>query len=651
MNSTIFRLALILKMLLLSCLFTTASLAAEAPRRIPITLAQDDVIPTGNEWIALPTIRASDAALVNFNVLSMRDRGLLQVSGDGDSPALSPYVQVDGKAVPVHNLSWELIEYWVPTGSFTAGDIKFTFTWCAPPGSRAAFLNIKATNRGATQASVVLGTKASWGALDRVTYLPVALSGERTIVPAPWVADGETFAFVTDDTKFAWAFVHPGSQTTWNGPPAEHAPISDAHKTVILAPGASAEANFVIAAGVEEFSAAHNAKALVELLDRNGADALVGETAEWCRKHTRNTGQADLDLLMNRNFLFTALYAWGRTIDTEQLVGATSRSPRYYVSAAYWDRDAMLWSFPGLLDIDNDMARDALEYALTIQLRNTGVHSRFIDGIVLEDGFQLDEAVAPIIALASYLKKTNDVDFLVAHRKDLVFLRDRVFSRFDAATGLYSTLQDSQDEYQKLPFNTYSNVLTWRALQDMADLFQRLNDPAAVRDLTERAAALKKAILQVTVATPPGAAGPIFADATDGKNHLFVDVPPGSLMKLPALGFISENDPLFIRTYDWLHSKSYKYSYSDQPYGLPGSYRLPFTTSWEVADHLMLTRGREQALKILRKSGWDGGIITEGVNPTTGVMDHAGRAFATAAGYVAHAICEAYCKEGERKAQ
>ena len=648
MNSTTFRFAIFLKMLILFCLLGTAAFAAETPRRISITLGADDVIPTGNEWIALPTIRASDAALVNFNVLSMRDRGLLQVSGDGNSPALGPYVQVDGKTVAIRNLSWELIEYWVPTAKFSVGDIEFTFTYCAPPGSRGAFLNIKATNRGKAQTSVVLGAKASWGALDRVTYLPVALRGDRTIVPAPWVADGETFAFVTDDTKFAWAFVHPGSQTTWNGPPAEHAPMSDAHKSVTLAPGSSTEVNFVLAAGVEEFSAAHNAKALVELLDRNGADALIDEAAAWCRKRTRTTGQPDLDLLMNRNFLFTALYAWGRTIDTEQLVGATSRSPRYYVSAAYWDRDAMLWSFPGLLDIDPGMARDALDYALTIQLRNTGIHSRFIDGIVLEDGFQLDEAVAPVIALGDYVKKTNDTGFLTAHRDALVMLRDRLLSRFDPATGLYSTLQDSQDEYQKLPFNTYSNVLTWRALLDMADLFEGLKDANTARDLTQRAALLKKAILQETVATPPGATGLIFADATDGKKHLFVDVPPGSLMKLPALGFISESDPLFVRTYDWLHSNNYQYSYSDEPYGLPGSYRLPFTTSWEVADHLRLAKGRDQALKILRRSGWDGGIITEGVSPATGVMDQAGRAFATAAGYVAHAICEAFCKDGRQ---
>ncbi len=166
---------------------------------------------------------------------------------------------------------------------------------------------------------------------------------------------------------------------------------------------------------------------------------------------------------MNRNFLFTELYAWGRTIDTEQLVGVTSRSPRYYVSAASWDRDAMLWASPLFLT-SMPMARDALEYALSTQLRNTGTHSRFIDGVVLEDGFQLDEAAGPILALASYINRTNDTAFLSAHTSALARLRDGLIQRFDPATGLYSSLQDSQDEFQKRPFLTYDNALVWRAL-------------------------------------------------------------------------------------------------------------------------------------------------------------------------------------------
>jgi meiotically up-regulated gene 157 (Mug157) protein len=140
-----------------------------------------------------------------------------------------------------------------------------------------------------------------------------------------------------------------------------------------------------------------------------------------------------------------------------------------------------------------------------------------------------------------------------------------------------------------------------------------------------------------------GADGPIFAATVSATAGDFMDVPPGSLLKLPYLGFISQDDPLFVRTYNWLHSAHYQYSYAGQPYGLPGSYRLPFTTSWSVADHLRLKAGQAKALKVLTESPWDGGIITEGVKPDTAKADKDGRAFATAAGYIGHTICAEFC--------
>jgi len=621
-------------------------LASGASRRIPLTLKPDDVLPTGNEWISLPDIGAADGSLNSFNVISMRDRGLLQVTGDRGAPVLQPYFMAGEKQLAFRNPSWELIEYWTPTAHLVADGLEATLTYCAPPGSRAAFLRLTLANRRAQPAPVTLGLRASFGMLSRVTYVPVELRGERTVGQAPWVAPGEAFSFITHDTLFAWSIIHPGSQADVTAPPLSASPALDAKRQVTLAPGETAEALFILGVGIEEFSAAHSARALKEMLERYGADGMLEQTAAWCRARTRTTGQPDLDLLMNRNFLFTEFYAWGKTIDTEQLVGITSRSPRYYVSAAYWDRDAMLWSFPALLDVDKEMARQALEYALTTQLRNAGTHSRFIDGIVLEDGFQLDEAVAPILALASYVKQTSDDNFLSAHREAVITLLDRLLSRYDEKTGLYSSLQDSQDEFQPLSFLTYDNVLSWRAWVDLGTLFSRLNDTAEAQSMNTRAAALHAAILAHCVSTQaPGADGPIFASATDGNQFAFTEIPPGSLMKLPALGFIPETDPVFVRTYKWLHSASYKYSYSDQPYGLPGSYRLLFTTSWSIADHLSLSMGREQALKVLRASGWDGGIVTEGVDATTGLMDQQGRAFATAAGYMAHAICDLACTD------
>lgn len=613
-------------------------------RRLKLDLRPEDVLATGNEWIALPEIRAGDGALLSFNAFFMRERGLLQPNGESGRPVLEPYVKVREQKETLDTLSWSLLEYWIPQARQDRDGLEFTLTYCAPPGHRAAFLRLTVANRRAEAVTVTLGLRSSFGGLSRVTYVPVMLRGERLVAPTPWVDQGEVYSYVTDDTRFAWAIVHPGSKATLSMPPVVVAPQADAARMVVLQPGESAEALFVLSVGLEEFSAAHSARALREELERAGSDAVIASTAAWCRARTRTTGREDLDALMNRNLLFTTLYAWGRTLDTEQLVGATSRSPRYYVSAAYWDRDAMLWSFPGILDSDPQFARQVLDYALGIQLRNAGTHSRFIDGVVLEDGFQLDEAVAPIVALAAYTRATNDLRFLERHLDAVRTLRDRLLARFDEETGMYSSLQDSQDEFQKLPFLTYDNALAWRALRDLGELFDHLHDGGAARNMRERANALRAAILKHAVVTgAPGTAGPILGSATDGRQHVTTDIPPGSLLKLPILGFLAEDDPLFARTFEWLHSGHYKYSYADRRYGLPGSYRLPFTTSWVIADELLLKRSHARAEQILLASPWDAGIITEGIDPDTAMPDRAGRAFATAAGYVAHALCASAC--------
>jgi hypothetical protein len=52
------------------------------------------------------------------------------------------------------------------------------------------------------------------------------------------------------------------------------------------------------------------------------------------------------------------------------------------------------------LDADPPLRREILSISLTDTPRNFGVHTRYIDGTVLEPGFELDELAAPIIALA-----------------------------------------------------------------------------------------------------------------------------------------------------------------------------------------------------------------------------------------------------------
>ena len=154
-------------------LFLAASSLYAAAPRTPISLRADDVLPTGNQWISLPDIRASDGALGTFNFLSMRHRGLLQVSGDKGSPVLQPYFSVAGKPLAFHNPTWELIQYWIPSAHLTVDGLDATLTWCAPPESRAAFLRMTLTNRRTAPAEVALGVRAAFakrpGTLSRLS--------------------------------------------------------------------------------------------------------------------------------------------------------------------------------------------------------------------------------------------------------------------------------------------------------------------------------------------------------------------------------------------------------------------------------------------------------------------------------------------------
>jgi hypothetical protein len=615
----------------------------EAARTVNLALAADDVIPTGNDWIALPSIRASDGALQSLNVTSVRYRGLIEAVGVADRPLMAPFVEIAGTRRPLANLKWSLRDYWIPTATMEADGVRVKLTYAAPPSSRAAIIRFQVTNLRTAPVRVAPGMDMDWGRTNRVTYSPELLSGSRTMSPTPIDTDMEIFKYGTDDTQMAWGFAYVGSQGTLHT--GSDNPGLTARHEAELAPGQTLDMHFLIGVGLEEYSAAYAMRVLNKRIDRYGLDGVIEEAANDAHRRTRTTGDPDLDRIMNRNFLFTTYYAWGRAIDTEQFVGMTSRSNRYYVSAAYWDRDALLWSFPGLLDSDPARGREALDYALGIQARNIGIHSRFVDGVVLEDGFELDELVAPIVALASYIDKTHDMTMLEKHRDVVASLLERLRAQRNPTTGLFETFQDAQDEYVRKPFSIYDNVLAWKALGDLANIATLEHRAKEAASLTSEAAKLKAAIYRYGVLNGAEGAGggPIFAVNATATGGDFADVPPGSLMKLPPLGFISEDDPLFRRTYAWLHSPHYQYSYSDQPYGLPGSYRLQFTTSWAVADHLRLKTGREQALKILRHSPWDGGIITEGVKADTGVPDRQGLAFATAAGYVAHTICEQYC--------
>ena len=137
---------------------------SQSARIVDLALSPDDVIPTGNDWIALPSIRASDGTLQNFNVISMRYRGLIEVAGPAKKPLMSPFVEIAGARLPLAHLKWTLRDYWLPTGTMETDGVRIRLTYVAPPVSRAAIVRFQVTNLRTTPIRVAPGMDLDGGA-------------------------------------------------------------------------------------------------------------------------------------------------------------------------------------------------------------------------------------------------------------------------------------------------------------------------------------------------------------------------------------------------------------------------------------------------------------------------------------------------------
>ena len=116
----------------------------------------------------------------------------------------------------------------------------------------------------------------------------------------------------------------------------------------------------------------------------------------------------------------------------------------------------LLWAFPAILDADAALAEQILHYVFGRQRRNLGVHSRYIDGTVLEPGFELDELVAPVIALEAYTVRTGRRSILTD--SDVQRGIDQILGTLEAMAHpeipLYETFLQPTDDELVFPYLT-----------------------------------------------------------------------------------------------------------------------------------------------------------------------------------------------------
>lgn len=615
---------------------------------VPEALDQiEPYLPTGNEFLSLPTLSPRDASIEGMNILSMRARGLLEFRG---KPLIAPMIEINGTRITLRDqLQSARLDDWLPQFHWTHDHAKLTLTIFAPPGHRGWVYAFDFENGDRAQ-TIRLGLALNWRETTLTIFSTRMVNDTRY---AAW--DRWTRAFVCESASAEGtaAFAIGADTETENDVRNDVCRLT---RAFTLEPYQHAALAFFIAVGTER----DGARTTVMDLRRRSASALLEETRAWLHQHrvagarhspsprarkNRPLSEIKVDLPLPwsnasplPNLYFAYFFSLGTTIDTEELALVTSRSPLYYVSAAMWPRDALLWSLPGILALDPVKAREVLLVAFERHLKHPGEHAQYIDGTLLYPGFELDQLCAFPIALHRYWRATRDHSILrePVIRRGVAEIWRVLLSKKHPQIDLFSTFLLSTDDPAPMPYVTYSNALASVALKMMGEM--RLANRQTMMTLSRQ---VRAAIYKQCVVNSPR--GKIFAGAVDLQgNHLLFDEPPGSLVVLPHYGFCTTNDPVYRHTVAWIHSTENPYYREHRGVPMSGCVHAPYAWTMSAVNQILAAPRSQESKRIaavLAQMPLDSGLACESVEPTTGIVK-TGRMMASFAGWLGYALTQ-----------
>ncbi|MDW7673352.1 MAG: glycoside hydrolase family 125 protein, partial [Bacillota bacterium] len=584
--------------------------------------------------------------------------GLIEFRGDTD-PFIKPILNING-AKYQGELTWSKEQGWIPrfTGSFNK--VLWEGIILTPENERGAFYRLKVINNSSQEIDIKLGWQITWANTLQLIYNDHLLGCQNRVEHSTWTntlgfeARGQTglaaLAFYLKDELFNQVKFDIKELT--NGAGCHQVFIGTAGT---VKPGEARQIDLTMGLSVE-IDGAHVTAIHMRRLGFNRCHA---GTLGWLSKKSETVSASvvnaakkagelfresydtgKLPSVVLKNLFFNYFYSNSKTIDSGDLVMLTSRSSRYYVSGAFWARDAFLWSFPAILMIDKEKALELLRAGFTKYAENGPFHSCYIDGALLYPGFELDELAAFFIALESYDQLYEDLPWQEPWiLEGARVLEKTLWQHHNPKHYLFSTMLDPSDDQVEYPYLTYSNVLTWRAIQVLQRIYKSHNHNTHVRHLDGAERLLKKAINQHCIFHGPF--GSMYVWAADGeKGYQLYDNPPGSLQLLPHYGFCTMKDKIWLNTVKWIYSEHNPYAYLDTPIKGIGGVHAPYP--WVLGACNSLLAGKvQEGLELLLKSEMDNGYACETVKTTSGQLN-TGAAFAPCGGFLAYSLVQAF---------
>ncbi|MEE8564351.1 MAG: glycoside hydrolase family 125 protein, partial [Atribacterota bacterium] len=376
-------------------------------------------------------------------------------------------------------------------------------------------------------------------------------------------------------------------------------------------------------------------------LRRKGYSGIYNEFLDWLKKKIiPYPKDPALEARLNENLFFNYFFSIAKDMESDKYLALTSRSPRYYVSGAFWERDCFLWSLPAIKLVSPQLYQHLAREMILLHSKNPGDHAHYIDGTVLYPGFELDEAASYFILLDNL--KNHLFDERLIRALEEVF--ERIEREHDPRTGLYKTFLLPSDDPAEYPLVTIDNVILWRGLQDLRDILLKKGKIKKAQLINQKIKNIHKGIYTYLVKEIEGKK--IFLWSTDGKgNFRLYNDPPGSLGNLCFYRFVDKDNPIFKNTIDYYYSSQYPYYFKNARINELACDHHPYTPSGlGLCGSILNPLLSNVALKWLRNANMDYGLLAESFDKDSGEAK-TGVGFASGCGYLAYSLYYALIKE------
>lgn len=475
-------------------------------------------------------------------------RSAIEFAGGADfvdgygPPLLKPRLHFGGKDHHLNDapMVWERALGWLPTFTWTSGDLVLRGTIFAPFGrdsdtAGAVYaLSVENRSKSALQLSISLDGELGHRQLRVRTPRPfedahrVSIGNGAVVLGGAAATGMVTVAIGADSDDVAVE----GRGSGGNGFTITRAVDVSAKGKTQLA--------FYIAAGPEQ----DGALASMEVLRRRGWKDLLRDTRDALQSLEQSTGHESLDGIINRNLLFAYFYGVGRAVDDAHYYLVRSRAPWHGRGVTVRDWEALTWTLPAVQLADQALARELLVRACELHGYAPGRGVHYFDGTMFAPGICLEGIAGYAIAVDRYIRETND-DHIVDEpivADTLYMSSDDLTDRRDRNVPLYSTEVLPGGATAPFPFTLHGNAVVAQAL----DVLRRTLDEESAKTV-EDPDAVRAALRRHFVAEHEGKQQ--FAAATDLAGHYgFSDDPVGSALWLPLYEAVERTDSTYRRT-------------------------------------------------------------------------------------------------------